>query len=101
MACFGRVMRGALLAAVTLSVSPSAYAQQNPTLPGVRTIALEGRAVRVQALGLQDRRPGAPVVVFDSSSTLSDREMSERGEFPNVSYVWVVRPVKCSVTSIE
>ena len=36
---------------VTLVISPSAYAQQNPALPGVQMIELDGRAVRVQAIG--------------------------------------------------
>ena len=34
-------------------------------------IDLDGRAVRVQAIGLQDRRPGAPVVVFEAGATNS------------------------------
>jgi pimeloyl-ACP methyl ester carboxylesterase len=29
-------------------------------------IDVDGRAVRIQAIGLQDRRPGAPVVVFEA-----------------------------------
>ena len=41
----------AVVAAVTLVVSPSVYAQQDPVLPGVRMIELDGRAVRVQAIG--------------------------------------------------
>jgi pimeloyl-ACP methyl ester carboxylesterase len=52
-----------------LVVSPSAYAQQNPVLPGVRMIELDGRAVRVQTIGLQDRRPGAPVIVFEAGAS--------------------------------
>jgi pimeloyl-ACP methyl ester carboxylesterase len=59
------------VAAVTLVVSPSAYAQQNPVLPGVRMIELDGRAVRVQAIGLQDRRPGTPVIVFEAGASNS------------------------------
>jgi hypothetical protein len=57
------------VAAATLVVSPSAYAQQNPVLPGVRMIELDGRAVRVQTIGLQDRRPEAPVIVFEAGAS--------------------------------
>ena len=34
-------------------------------------VDLDGRAVRVQTIGLQDRRPGAPVVVFEAGATNS------------------------------
>jgi pimeloyl-ACP methyl ester carboxylesterase len=34
-------------------------------------IDLDGQAVRVQAIGLQGRRPGAPVVVFEAGATNS------------------------------
>lgn len=71
MACLSGVVRTALLAAATLAVSPCAHAQQNPAPPGVTMIELDGRAVRVQALGLQDRRPGTPVVVFEAGATNS------------------------------
>jgi pimeloyl-ACP methyl ester carboxylesterase len=71
MACLGGVVRWAVLAAVTLVVSPGAYAQQNPALPGVTMIDLDGGAVRVQAIGLPDRRPGQPVVVFEAGATNS------------------------------
>jgi pimeloyl-ACP methyl ester carboxylesterase len=67
----GDIVRWAVLAAVTLAVGPGAYAQQNPVIPGVMTIQLDGRAVRVQAIGLQDRRPGQPVVVFEAGATNS------------------------------
>lgn len=50
MVCLGGVVRWAVLAAVTLVVTPGAYAQQNPALPGVTMIDLDGRAVRVQAI---------------------------------------------------
>src|SRR5688572_15775977 len=59
------------MAAITLSTSSGAYAQQNPAIPGVTMIELDGRAVRVQAIGLQDRRPGQPVVVFEAGATNS------------------------------
>ena len=62
-------MRWVVVAAVTLIVSPRAYAQPNPALPGVRMIELDGRAVRVQAIGLQDRRPGEPVIVFEAGAS--------------------------------
>lgn len=65
------VVRYAVLAAVGLVVGPAAHAQQNSAPPGVTTIALDGRAVRVQAIGLQDRRPGQPVIVFEAGATNS------------------------------
>jgi pimeloyl-ACP methyl ester carboxylesterase len=34
-------------------------------------IDLDGRAVRVQAIGLQDRRPGTPVIVFEAGASNS------------------------------
>ena len=70
MAYLGGV-RWVVLAAGILVVSPRAYAQPNPALPGVRMIELDGRAVRVQALGLESRRPGAPVVVFEAGASNS------------------------------
>ncbi len=57
-------MRRAVVTALMLVISSSVYAQQNPTLPGVQMIEVDGRAVRVQTIGLQDRRPGAPVIVL-------------------------------------
>jgi pimeloyl-ACP methyl ester carboxylesterase len=71
MACLGVVMRWAVVAAVTLVVTPGLYAQLNPALAGVRMIDLDGRAVRVQAIGLQDRRPGTPVIVFEAGASNS------------------------------
>jgi pimeloyl-ACP methyl ester carboxylesterase len=71
MACLGVVMRWAVLAAVTPVVAPVWYAQPNPALVGVRMIDLDGRAVRVQAIGLQDRRPGTPVIVFEAGASNS------------------------------
>ena len=67
----GVVMRWAVLAVVTLVVTPGLYAQLNPALAGVRMIDLDGRAVRVQAIGLQDRRPGMPVIVFEAGASNS------------------------------
>jgi pimeloyl-ACP methyl ester carboxylesterase len=71
MARLSGIVRWAVLAAATLVVSPGAYAQQTPALPGVRMVTLEGRPTRVQAIGLQDRRPGAPVVVFEAGASNS------------------------------
>jgi pimeloyl-ACP methyl ester carboxylesterase len=71
MACLGVVMRWAVLAALALIVTPGLYAQQSPALAGVRMIDLDGRAVRVQAIGLQDRRPGTPVIVFEAGASNS------------------------------
>ena len=65
------VTRGAVVAAVALFASVSAYAQPNPALPGVRMIELDGRPLRVQTIGLQDRRPGAPVIVFEAGASNS------------------------------
>jgi pimeloyl-ACP methyl ester carboxylesterase len=70
MACLGGGVRWVLLAAGFLAVS-SAYAQPDRALPGVRMIELDGRAVRVQVLGLEARNPGAPVVVFEAGATNS------------------------------
>jgi pimeloyl-ACP methyl ester carboxylesterase len=67
-------MRGGMswvVAAVALVASADGYAQQAPVFPGVRIIELDGRAVRVQAIGLQDRRPGAPVIVFEAGASNS------------------------------
>ena len=64
-------MRWTAGAALTLVVSLSAKAQQNPALPGVQMIELDGRAVRIQTIGLQDRRPGTPVIVFEAGASNS------------------------------
>lgn len=71
MSCLGGGVRWVVLAAGILVVSPRAYTQPNPALPGVRMIELDGRAVRVQALGLETRRPGAPVVIFEAGASNS------------------------------
>jgi pimeloyl-ACP methyl ester carboxylesterase len=60
-----------VLAACALLAGSGAEAQQNPGLPGVKTIDLDGRAVRVQAIGLESRRPGSPVVVFEAGASNS------------------------------
>ena len=71
MLCVRGGMRWAVVSALTLVVSPSSYAQQNTALPGVQMIELDGRAVRVQTIGLEDRRPGAPVIVFEAGASNS------------------------------
>src|SRR5688572_6099910 len=67
---FLAVLRPVLLA-ISLIVSPCVYPQQRVTLQGLTTIDLDGSAVRVQAIGLQDRRPGQPVVIFEAGATNS------------------------------
>ena len=71
MLCVRDGMIRAVVTAVMLVISPSAYAQQNAALPGVQMIELDGRAVRVQTIGLQDRSPGAPVIVFEAGASNS------------------------------
>jgi len=61
-------MREGVLAAIALLASSDAYAQQNPVASEVKRIDLDGRAVRVQTIGLQGRRPGSPVVVFEAGA---------------------------------
>jgi pimeloyl-ACP methyl ester carboxylesterase len=68
MACVTRGMRQGFLTLFALLAGSGAYAQPNPALSGVRTIDVDGRAVRVQTIGLQGRRPGSPVVVFEAGS---------------------------------
>jgi pimeloyl-ACP methyl ester carboxylesterase len=63
-------MRRVVLAVLAL-VASAAYAQERPTLSGVKMTTVDGRAVRVQAVGLQDRRQGRPVVVFEAGATNS------------------------------
>jgi hypothetical protein len=71
MLCGRGGLRWVVVAAATLVVTPTTYAQQNPALPGVRMIELDGHAVRVQTIGLENRRPGAPVIVFEAGATNS------------------------------
>src|SRR5688572_5934417 len=68
MAWLTLVMRGGILAALALLMISSAYAQHDRALSGPRMIDVDGRAVRIHAIGLQDRRPGAPVVVFEAGA---------------------------------
>ena len=46
-------------------------AQQADSVLGVQTVDIDGRAVRVQVLGLDQRREGRPVVVFEAGATNS------------------------------
>jgi len=71
MLCVRDGMRWAVATALTLAISPSAYAQQDQVLPGVQMVELDGRAVRVQTIGLQNRSPGAPVIVFEAGAANS------------------------------
>lgn len=71
MAGLKRAVRWAVLAAATLGVCSETDAQPPPALPGVRAVDLDGRAVRVQAIGLENRRPGVPVVVFEAGASNS------------------------------
>jgi len=64
-----RLLLGSL--GVLALATEGAGARQGDTLPGVRIVAVEGRAVRVQTLGLDSRRPGAPIIVFEAGATNS------------------------------
>jgi pimeloyl-ACP methyl ester carboxylesterase len=44
-------------------------AQEAGTAPGVKMVELDGHAVRVQVIGLDKRRKGSPVVVFEAGAT--------------------------------
>ena len=52
-------------------LAAGAVAQEADTLPGVRMVEVDGWAVRVQTLGLDRRRPGDAVVVFEAGATNS------------------------------
>ena len=54
-----------------LALSPSAAAQQPAGLPGIRIVELDGRPVRVRTEGLENRKPGTPVVVLEAGATSS------------------------------
>ncbi len=58
-----------IVVAALLLFAPSAVAQIQPT--GIRMVELDGRAVRVQTTGLNNRRPGTPVVIFESGASVS------------------------------
>jgi pimeloyl-ACP methyl ester carboxylesterase len=65
------VAQAAMSAAVVVAISGAVSAQEKAAIPGVNMIDLDGRAVRIQAIGLQDRRPGQPIVVFEAGATNS------------------------------
>ena len=65
------VAKAAIPTAVALSIGGAVFAQEKPAAPGVSTIELDGRAVRVQAIGLQNRRAGQPIIVFEAGATNS------------------------------
>jgi pimeloyl-ACP methyl ester carboxylesterase len=46
----------------------SATAQQSESRGNVRMVDVDGHAVRVQAIGLDRRRPGSPIVVFEAGA---------------------------------
>ncbi len=85
MARLAVLMRWAVLVAVAPVVTPGLSAQPNPALEGVRMIDLDGRAVRVQAIGLQDRRPGTPVIVFEAGASNSLEVW--RGVLPQIASI--------------
>lgn len=58
-----------LAAAALLLFAQPGLAQVPP--PGIRMVELDGRSVRVQAMGLESRRAGAPIVIFESGATAS------------------------------
>jgi pimeloyl-ACP methyl ester carboxylesterase len=60
-----------MLAATTLVVTPDLCAQPNPPVAEVSMIELDGRAMHVQVIGLQSRRPGTPVIVLEAGASNS------------------------------
>lgn len=68
MQCVRGFMRRALAVALWAVAGLSLHAQQTPAVPGVAIVNLDGKAVRVQVLGLQNRRPGTPLVVFEAGT---------------------------------
>jgi pimeloyl-ACP methyl ester carboxylesterase len=46
-----------------------ARAQGPTTPPGIRFVDLDGRRVRIQALGIETRQPGQPVVIFEAGAS--------------------------------
>src|SRR5918999_1676692 len=58
------------VAAVVLSWlgAASATAQRSMSPRGVRMVDVDGHAVRVQAIGLDRRRTGGPIVVFEAGA---------------------------------
>jgi pimeloyl-ACP methyl ester carboxylesterase len=62
-----RHLAGAVATWACLGASAAAQQPAAPATP--RMLDVDGRAVRVQALGLDDRQPGRPVVVFEAGAT--------------------------------
>ena len=56
------------IALLACLASTDATAQQRRAMPGTRMIEVDGRAVRVVSRGLADRKPGAPIVVFEAGA---------------------------------
>lgn len=65
----GKAIGGA--AAMCALAAGTLRGQQTAAPSGVRMAEIDGRAVRVQVLGLDDRRKGTPVVVFEAGATNS------------------------------
>ena len=55
-------------AAICVAVGPEAAAQQSPAAPSTRFVVVDGRRVRVQIAGLENRKPGSPVIVLESGA---------------------------------
>jgi pimeloyl-ACP methyl ester carboxylesterase len=68
-ASFSRLVCSA--AALWALSSGALHAQQVSSVRGVQSVELDGRVVRVQTLGLDARREGTPVVVFEAGATNS------------------------------
>jgi pimeloyl-ACP methyl ester carboxylesterase len=62
-----RQLIGGALALVTVSSTPT-IAQATTDSARTRIVVLDGRAVRVQVAGLERRKPGSPVVVFQAGA---------------------------------
>ena len=68
MHCFRGLVRRGMAVTLCAVVGQSLQAQQ-AAVPGVAMVNLDGKAVRMQVLGLQNRRPGTPLVVFEAGAT--------------------------------
>ena len=64
-----QLVAGAL--AVWTAVGVHAAAQQPGAPASVKMVAVDGRPMRVQVSGLESRKPGSPVVVFEAGATNS------------------------------
>ncbi|HEX6052257.1 MAG TPA: alpha/beta hydrolase [Gemmatimonadaceae bacterium] len=64
-----RQLVGSVVAALAVSSVPTVA--QSTDSARTRTVTLDGRAVRVQVAGLERRKPGSPVVVFEAGATNS------------------------------